>query len=147
NKNHREKILGKIRVLALRLREVKLKPSILVFCCSLGLYRDESFKTLSSFPSNVGFVKVPCLSRLDVIHILEAFRLGVDIILVVGCENDVCKHKDGSLRFEESVKKLKKQLKEIGFADWKLNIALVKENFVEKIRNLVEDLSKTSIKS
>ncbi|NLX92174.1 MAG: FAD-dependent oxidoreductase [Firmicutes bacterium] len=69
-------------------------PSILLLTCGLGDFALPGFNEgfIKNKPENAAVVKFPCISKIDTIHILEAFKLGVDGVIMAGCarENNLC---------------------------------------------------------
>ena len=65
-------------------------PAILILACGLGGFALPEFNEvfMKDKPKNVAVVKFPCISKIDTIHILKAFNLGVDGIITAGCADD-----------------------------------------------------------
>ncbi|MFC2045814.1 hydrogenase iron-sulfur subunit [Chloroflexota bacterium] len=92
--------------------EVK-SPKILVFRCQWAV-----FPPLDDNSSpNVRYIDLPCASRTDVSHVLEAFQNGVDGILIAACPEDECKQEKSSEKAEHTIDKLKERLSQIGLQD------------------------------
>jgi coenzyme F420-reducing hydrogenase delta subunit len=60
------------------------------------------------------FVNLPCTGRVDVIHVLEAYRKGFDTVVVAGCEEDSCKLERGSEDAKRKIGALKETLEKMG---------------------------------
>ena len=43
-----------------------------------------------SYSSSVTLVELPCTGRVDIVHILRAFREGADAVFVTGCLEGNC---------------------------------------------------------
>lgn len=66
------------------------KPLVMVLSCALGAYALPEFRKdfMQDKPANVGVVRFPCISKIDTTHMLKAFQLGVDSVVVAGCASD-----------------------------------------------------------
>jgi coenzyme F420-reducing hydrogenase delta subunit/ferredoxin len=89
------------------------KPRILVLRCQWSTFPplDEEFD------SNVRVIDLPCAARVDPLHILEAFRSGIDGVLIAACPEEDCKSKTGSKEAQRLTTALKKTLSQIGFEE------------------------------
>lgn len=80
------------------------KPAILAITCSYGAFALPDF--ISKEQKNVAVVRYPCVGKLDSVHLLKAFELGADGVVVVGCsesEKFNCQYKDISYWAEKRV--------------------------------------------
>jgi len=103
-----EKILKTIEIFS----KFRKRPKILAFCCkSCGYAAADSagFKNIFYYP-NVFIVRVPCTGRIDTSFILNAFELGFDGVLVIGCRKDACRYIDGVEKAQKKIQLLKKIL-------------------------------------
>jgi coenzyme F420-reducing hydrogenase delta subunit len=88
-------------------------PKLLVFRCQWA-----AFPSLDGELSpNVRLIDLPCASRVDAIHILDAFNNGADGVLVAACSEEDCKQEKASGRAQRSVAKLGGILSQIGYQD------------------------------
>jgi heterodisulfide reductase subunit A len=92
------------------------KDRIVAFCCAESAYRaaDKAGKLGIYYPDDVRVISVPCVGRVDVLHILKAFEQGATEVLVMGCQEGACQHLEGNIRAKERVKYAQSLLKEIG---------------------------------
>ncbi len=121
------------------------KPRILVLRCQWSTFPplDEEFD------SNVRVIDLPCAARADPLQILEAFRSGIDGVLIAACPEEDCKSKTGSKEAQRLTTALKKTLSQIGF-DERLHFCSVAprypETFYEELqqfkRRIESDCSK-----
>jgi len=60
--------------------------SIVGYCCSYGGYSSADLAGAShlSYSPDVMIIRIPCVGRIDVIHILRAIRNGADAVFVAG---------------------------------------------------------------
>ncbi len=73
-------------------------------------------------PDNVRVLKVPCSGRLDALHLLKAFDMGADGVVVFACPEDQCHYIDGSKKAEDRVAYMKKSLDVLGIGGDRLSI-------------------------
>jgi len=138
----------------------KFEPVIVAFCCHYCAYTaaDMAGSMRLSYPPNVKIVRVPCTGKVDVIHIMEAFRKGADGVYVAGCLEGDCHFKNGNVKALRRVAYTKKILNEIGVGGKRLEMitmsagmgerfARTAEEFTEKIRALGPNPIKTGLKS
>lgn len=91
-------------------------PDIIAFCCAQSAYQaaDTAGSMRISYPENIRVIRVPCMGRVDVLHILRAFERGADGVLVLGCHEEACHHLSGNTRAKNRVQKANTLLQEIG---------------------------------
>lgn len=97
------------------------KPTVLVLSCALGAYALPEFREeyMKNKPVNVGVVRFPCISKIDTTHMLKAFQLGADSVIVAGCaadENDDCPFQKTMYWAGQRVSRVKSLLQELGEA-------------------------------
>lgn len=97
-------------------------PCILAFCChhSASSAADKAGRMQIEYPSRVKLLRLPCLGRLDVIHILQAFENGADGVFVAGCPDGECRLGGGNLRARKRVEYAMRLLDEIGLGGERL---------------------------
>jgi len=113
------------------------KPKILVFRCQWAV-----FPLLEEeLAPNVRMIELPCASRIDALHLLEALGNGVDGVLIAACPEDDCRQEKRSKEAEHIVNLLKKRLSQLGLED-KLHFCFVTprhpETFAEELRQFKE---------
>ena len=116
--------------------EVK-SPRILVFRCQWAVFPPLDGDGLGP---NVGVVNLPCASRVDVAHILQAFQNGAEGVLIAACSEEDCKQERASGKAEHSVAKLKERLGEIGLGD-RLRFCTVTPRYPEQFDKELEQFS------
>jgi len=115
-------------------------PRVLVFRCQWCV-----FSTLG-LNKNVGFIDLLCTGRIQAFHILEAFRKGIDGVMIVACEADNCQLEKAGERLKPLVAVLQERLGVIGLQD-RLHLCLAPpraseifeeelEQFLMKIKEL-----------
>ena len=100
-------------------RRKKFEPRIVAFCCEHSTYyaADTAASSGFSYPINVEIIRVPCVGRVDAIHVLSAFQKGADGVIVAGCMKDQCYYATGSILAETRMTTLEEKLKIIGLGD------------------------------
>ena len=80
---------------------------IVGFCCERGPEQaiDLAGEKGLRYPAELVFIKVPCAGRVDVVHLLQAFREGADAVLVLGCLEGNCHHVYGNLEARKKVER------------------------------------------
>ena len=114
-------------------------PKILVFRCQWAVF--PVLNGDSEPASNIRIIDLPCVSRIDTIHILEAFQQGVDGVLIAACSEDDCKQQKASGKAEHSVAKLRERLNQIGLQD-RLHFCTVTPRYPERFERELEEFRK-----
>ncbi|NHI84213.1 MAG: hydrogenase iron-sulfur subunit [Candidatus Thorarchaeota archaeon] len=75
---------------------------ILTVVCNWCSYAGADSAGVSRFqqPTTVRDIRVMCTGRVSVTHILEAFRLGADMVWISGCHFGDCHYVDGNVAFD-----------------------------------------------
>lgn len=102
----RDRISGVISQLAVEAQA----PKVLVFRCQWSVFSSLN----GDLPASIRYIDLPCASRVDKFHIVEAFRKGFNGVLVVGCPEDDCKQEKASGKAKHSVEMLSKTLNQLG---------------------------------
>ena len=89
---------------------------ILTILCNWCSYAGADSAGVSRFqqPPNVRDIRVMCTGRVAVQHILEAFRLGADMVWISGCHIGDCHYVDGNISFERRFVIAKKIIEKAG---------------------------------
>jgi NADPH-dependent glutamate synthase beta subunit-like oxidoreductase/coenzyme F420-reducing hydrogenase delta subunit/NAD-dependent dihydropyrimidine dehydrogenase PreA subunit len=102
-------------------------PGVLILACGLGAYALPGFNEgfLKNKGKNVEVVKFPCISKIDTTHILKAFQLGADAVVIAGCaEEDTnrCPFQKTLYWAEQRVSRVKSILKDVGIEEERLTL-------------------------
>jgi coenzyme F420-reducing hydrogenase delta subunit len=95
------------------------------------------------WPPNIHEVPVRCSGRVDPLHILHAFTLGADGVLIISCEDKDCHYIFGSTVAEKRVEQTKEWLEAVGINPDRLQFS---RTSVGKEKNLVEILEEFTVK-
>jgi heterodisulfide reductase subunit A-like polyferredoxin/coenzyme F420-reducing hydrogenase delta subunit len=89
---------------------------LVLFCCAESAYKaaDCAGELRLTTPLSLRIIPLPCLGRLETLHILRAFERKAKGVLVMGCPDGACKHIDGNIRAAEKVKQAQGMLEEMG---------------------------------
>jgi heterodisulfide reductase subunit A len=118
---------------------------ILSFFCNWCAYAGADTAGVSRFkyPASTRVVRVMCTGRVEPLHILRAFQLGADGVLIGGCHKGDCHYISGNLRAERRVRTLKRALKQVGVDPERLRIEWVSAGEGKKLAQVVEDFTET----
>ena len=134
----------RISTLISKLPREKDRPNILVMRCQWAVFSQFN----EEFDSNVHVIDMPCAARVDPLHVMEAFRQGIDGVLIVACHEEDCKSKRGSKEAQRLTTALKKTLSQIGFGE-RLHFCSVAprypESFYEELRRFKERIETTRL--
>lgn len=118
----------RISTLIVKLSKEMKAPKIFIFRCQWAAY--STFN--GALAPNIRFIDLPCASRVDILHILEAFRQGADGVLIVACAEDDCKQEKAGGKAQHSVETLMKRLSQIGLQD-RLHFCTVAPRYPERL--------------
>lgn len=119
---------------------------IVAFCCENSAYlaADKAGRMRLYYPDNVRIIPVPCVGRVDVLHILRAFEKGAAGVMVIGCQEGACQHLTGNTRARERAEYAKSLLKEVGIDDSRLRMVNIApdlaQQFVREIKDMTEKI-------
>lgn len=137
----KERISGLISRLA---KEMK-QPKILVFRCQWAVFTANNGK----FAPNIRYIDLPCASRVDTSHILEAFQKGIDGVLIAACSEEDCKQEKVSGKAQLSVERLRGRLGQIGLEE-RLHFCTVAprypEGFSQELEQFIQKIETVNSK-
>lgn len=104
--------------------DARYEPKILALICTYCTYTaaDMAGSLRLQYPPNVRVVKLLCTGKVDVLHLLAAFKAGADAVMVSGCEIGDCHFLEGNLRAKERVAHAKELIAEIGLEPERLEM-------------------------
>ncbi len=119
--------------------ENKFEPKILVFCCNWCSYAGADLAGISRMQIKPHFrvIRTLCSARVDPEWILEAFRLGVDGVIVAGCHPGDCHYIGGNYRTRRRMALLRSLLKQFGLKPDRLELAWVSAGEAEKFATTI----------
>ena len=120
-------------------------PRILVFCCQNSAYEAAQMAQVfqMSAPDGLQTIKVPCAGKVDVDHILKAFRAGAEGVLVLACHKDNCKSQQGNTFAGWRVEDARRLLAEIGLEQERLGFATIASNMPVEFVRITREMEDT----
>ncbi|HSW35138.1 MAG TPA: hydrogenase iron-sulfur subunit, partial [Candidatus Limnocylindrales bacterium] len=116
------------------------EPSVLVLTCAYGAYALPAF--LQKEQKNTAYVRYPCVGKIDTLHLLKAFELGVDGIVVIGCsESDKfkCPYKDVSYWTGKRVEHVRNLLESLGIGRDRISYTELSGEEIERIDQVIAE--------
>jgi coenzyme F420-reducing hydrogenase delta subunit/Pyruvate/2-oxoacid:ferredoxin oxidoreductase delta subunit len=100
-------------------------PRIVGFRCNWCTYgeADPPFERLRYGSQNIEAIQVPCVGRIDPLHVLWAFVQGADGVFLGGCPADDCRYIAGSEQAEKRIGTLRELMAACGFDSRRLRLA------------------------
>jgi F420-non-reducing hydrogenase iron-sulfur subunit len=115
---------------------------LIAMTCSFCGYAATDLAGLQGmqYTSDVSIIRLPCTGRLDIKHVLQAFRQGADGVLVVGCLEGNCNYQYGNIEARKRVEKAKTILKELGIEPERVEMVNLASNQPWRFVKAVEDM-------
>ena len=124
--------------------KVKDSPVVLVFCCQWAEFSALDNGIDAFVKENAVVVEIPCYNALDPLHVLEAFLIGFDGVLVLTCSEDDCKLKERRSQGKRNFSALGKALKKLELSD-RFEIDSISPRYVgdfnSKLESFIERIS------
>jgi F420-non-reducing hydrogenase iron-sulfur subunit len=119
----------------------EFEPNILGFLCNWCSYAGADLAGTSrmKYPTNLKSIRVMCSGRVDPTFVLEAFRKGVDGVLIAGCHPGDCHYQSGNYKTNRRVKLLKKLLEELGIEPQRVRFEYVSASEGQKFATMVTE--------
>jgi F420-non-reducing hydrogenase iron-sulfur subunit len=119
----------------------EFEPNILGFLCNWCSYAGADLAGTSrmKYPSNLKSIRVMCSGRVDPAFVLEAFRKGVDGVLIAGCHPGDCHYQSGNYKTNRRVKLLKKLLEDLGIEPARVRFEYVSASEGQKFATVVTE--------
>ncbi len=102
-------------------------PTIVTIMCNWCTYAGAASAGVARLqqPTNVRDIRVMCTGRVGVTHILEAFRMGADMVWISGCHFGDCHYVDGNVSFERRFAIAKKIIEKAGLETERLQFTQI----------------------
>jgi F420-non-reducing hydrogenase iron-sulfur subunit len=99
-------------------------PKVLGFLCQWCSYNgaDLAGSMRLQYPPNLRIILVPCTGRVDILHLLQAFEVGADAVLVSGCHSGDCHYLAGNYYARKRVARAREILKAVGLEPERLEM-------------------------
>ncbi|MHC1628357.1 MAG: hydrogenase iron-sulfur subunit [Candidatus Nezhaarchaeales archaeon] len=132
-----EQISAMLKALLSRKSEYPLIVAFMCMWCSYAAADNAGLSKLS-YPTNIRVIRVPCSVRVSPDHVLEAFKLGADGVMVLGCYEQDCHYRVGRMKANDRIRTLKELLKSVGVNPDRLIIDGASASEGRKIAELVK---------
>ena len=121
-----------------------MSGDVIAFCCEHSAYAaaDGAGRLKLSFPDKLRIIRIPCVGRVDVLHILKALEGGAETVLLFGCEEGACQNLVGNILASDRVAYAKKLIAEIGIDESCVRISNVAPNDPYKFVRLIPEVAK-----
>jgi F420-non-reducing hydrogenase iron-sulfur subunit len=119
----------------------EFEPNILGFLCNWCSYAGADLAGTSrmKYPTNLKSIRVMCSGRVDPAFVLDAFRRGIDGVLIAGCHPGDCHYQSGNYKTNRRVKLLKKLLEELGIDSQRIRFEYVSASEGQKFASIVTE--------
>ncbi len=124
----------------------EFSPKIVVFRCQNcpSQTKDRMYYSGLGNPfSDFSVINLPCLSRLDIQHILRVIEEGADGVFVVGCAGDSCMYKLGVELAQKRIKYVQEILKSIGMEEARIQLIEAPSSMALKVANMLNEKVET----
>jgi F420-non-reducing hydrogenase iron-sulfur subunit len=121
------------------------EPQILVFCCNWCSYAGADLAGVSRFqyPPNVRIVRVMCSGRVEPTFVLNAFKNGIDGVLITGCHIGDCHYISGNELTQVRMEHLKKLIKNIGIEEERFRLHWISASEGKQFAELITEFTET----
>lgn len=126
-----------------------LRPKVAGFICNWGAYSGIEMAGIhqSEYSASVKLVKVMCLGRLHLGHILKAFELGADGVMMLGCAAPDCHYGTGMVEAKELLIQARKILRLLGIDQKRLVLLEIPPGrddiFIKRVSAFIEFTKKS----
>ena len=119
------------------------EPQILVFCCNWCSYAGADLAGVSRFqyPPNIRIVRVMCSGRVEPTFILNAFKNGIDGVLITGCHIGDCHYISGNEYAQVRMEHLKNLLKSLGIEEDRFRLHWISASEGKQFAELITDFT------
>ena len=122
----------------------QFEPVIIGFLCYWCSYAgaDLAGGSRREYPSHILPIRVMCSGRVSPHHILKAFQMGADGVLVAGCHLGECHYLRGNYMTAKRIPVMKELLKFIGISPDRLRLEWVSASEGDRFASVVTEFSR-----
>ncbi len=126
----------------------QFEPRILAFLCNWCSYAGADLAGVSrlQYPPNIRIIRVMCSGTVSAHHILRAFYMGADGVLVAGCHIGDCHYIKGNYMTLKRITLVKAILELLGYDPKRVRLEWVSASegtkFAEVVRDFTEEVRK-----
>jgi F420-non-reducing hydrogenase iron-sulfur subunit len=123
----------------------QFEPKIVSFVCKwcTSAAADLAGVTRLKYQPNAINIRVMCSSRVDPVHILEAFRDGADGVFIGGCHPGECHYQVGNLQTRKRIMILHKLIESLGIDPNRLRLEWISASEGPKFKNSMNEFINT----
>ena len=123
-------------------KQATYSPKIIGFLCNWCSYAgaDKAGTAQHPFAPNVHTIRVMCSGRVDPQFILQAFQLGADGVLVLGCHPGDCHYKEQNYRALQRHQLTLNLLRQFGISEQRCRFDFVSASEGEKFGRVIEEM-------
>ncbi|MFH1784054.1 MAG: hydrogenase iron-sulfur subunit [bacterium] len=123
----------------------KFEPKIVSFICKwcTSAAADLAGVTRLKYQPNAVNIGVMCSSRVDPVHILEAFQNGADGVLIGGCHPGDCHYQVGNYQTMKRIIMLHRLLESLGIPQERLRLEWISASEGAKFKNVMNEFINT----
>jgi F420-non-reducing hydrogenase iron-sulfur subunit len=115
-------------------------PIVVCFSCKFGWgYLADQAELRSSVDN---WVPVICSGTVDPLHVVNAFRAGVDGVLILGCESSHCHFQDGNYQTSKKMYLMQRVLEAYGIEPERLRMEFSKNPEGTRIAHLASAMKR-----
>lgn len=122
------------------------EPKILSFNCNWCSYAaaDTAGTARIQYPHNIRIIRVMCSGMVHPNHVVDAFRLGADGVMVTGCHLGECHYVDGNAKAQARVAIVEEMLDALGLERDRFRLVWCSlaeaDRFVVAVREMTESI-------
>jgi coenzyme F420-reducing hydrogenase delta subunit len=120
------------------------EPTIVAFCCTFctDIAGSGTRSKKSGHVLPVRVVKLPCVGKIDAIHVLKAFAAGADGVFVAGGPFGQCRFMEGLTTAQKKIEYTKKLLRELGIEPERLETFALSQEEGKQYNEAAEEMAK-----
>ena len=123
----------------------KNEPTILAFLCNWCSYAGADLAGTSriKYAPNIRIIRVMCSGRIDPTFVLNAFRNGVDGVLMCGCHPGDCHYQSGNMKCLKRYHILQEYVQQMGIEKDRLKLAWISASEGKQFAELADEMRAT----
>lgn len=121
----------------------EFEPQLLVFCCNWCSYAGADLAGVSRFqyPPNIRIVRVMCSGRVQPSFVLDAFKNGIDGVLITGCHIGDCHYISGNEYTRDRMNHVESLIKKIGIEQERFRLHWISASEGKQFSELITDFT------
>ncbi len=121
------------------------EPSVVAFLCNWCSYAGADLAGTSrlKYPDNIRSIRVMCSGRVDPVFVLDAFKEGIDGVLVAGCHPGDCHYQSGNYKTNRKMLLLRRLLADFNIDPDRLRFEYISASEGQKFADVVTDFVST----